>query len=83
MDDYISYKIPIYYITTILYGDTTALSTREENKVNDFLEKIGEGEKGSLVFPKNIVADESYFSIDNDVTGNVGAEVVDAKFITY
>jgi hypothetical protein len=83
MDNSITYKIPIYYITTILYGDTTALSTREESKVNHFLEKIGEGEKGKLVFPENIVADEKYFSIDNDVTGNVGAEVVDAKFVTY
>jgi hypothetical protein len=82
MDNYISYKIPTYYITTIVYGDNTALSTREESKVNHFLEKIGEGEKGNLVFPENTDS-EKYFSIGNDITGNVGAEVVDVKFVTY
>lgn len=82
MENSITYKIPTYYIATIVYGDTTALSTREESKVNHFLEKIGEGEKGSLVFPENTDS-EKYFSIDNDVTGNVGDEVVDAKFVTY
>ena len=82
MGNYISYKIPTYYITTIVYGDTTALSTREEIKVNQFLKEIGEGEKGRLVFPENTDS-EKYFSIDNDVTGNVSAEVVDAKFVTY
>lgn len=75
------YKIPVWAICALEYGDFTGLDDNDEKAVNEFIESLPRDRNGSIGhFSWGEIDENKYFAHYNDIN-NLGSDVVDVEYL--
>lgn len=77
--DYLTYRIPIWAIIPLKYGDYSGLSESEIKEIKDFGEDLPQDVVGGFDWEIDVESDK-FFAITSDILYNIGDEVVDVRF---